>query len=57
MYKRKTRDEYNLMGLYSYGYEILTTESTLKEIKQRLKEYNLNEPTTTYKITKNRIKI
>jgi hypothetical protein len=57
MYKRTTKDEFNLLGFYSGSWEVLTTENTRTDIKTRLKEYRENEPQTPYKVTKNRVKI
>jgi len=42
-YVRKTEDEYVLQGRYGHGWEDLTAETTRKEIKQRLREYQENE--------------
>ena len=41
--QRITEDVFELHGLYSRGWELLTTESTRKEIRQRRKEYTENE--------------
>ena len=54
MYKRKTTDIYEVQGLYEYyGYELLTTETTFKEARQRLREYRENEG-GVYRIVKKR---
>ena len=55
---RKTRDEYVLQGNYGYGHgwEDLTAENTLTEIRQRLKEYRENEG-GTYRTIKRRVRI
>lgn len=42
-YQRKTFDEYQLLIDYGNGFEVVLTESTLKEIKQRKQEYWNNE--------------
>jgi hypothetical protein len=56
-YTRKTTDEYDILADYGYGYEVVTTETTLKEAKQRAREYQEND---TYahdiKIKKRRVK-
>ena len=39
MYIRKTRDEYNIVTNYGYGWEVELTEYTFKEAKLRKKEY------------------
>jgi hypothetical protein len=60
MYKRKTQDEYILLGNYGYGhgYEELTAESSRIEIRQRLKEYKENDSyALDFKIIKKRVKI
>ena len=38
-YKRKTEDVYYLLTNYGYGWEAETCEETLREIRQREKEY------------------
>lgn len=56
-YARKTIDEYEILADYGYGYEVVTTETTLNEAKQRAREYREND---TYaldiKIKKRRVK-
>ncbi len=39
MYERKTRDEYDIETNYGYGWEVECCEFTMKEAKQRKKEY------------------
>lgn len=57
MYKRKTRDEWELQGFYHpYGYETLTTEETRQEALEQLKCYRENEPHTSYRIVKKRVR-
>ena len=56
-YKRKTYDEYQLLGDWGYGYDYILSESTLKEVRQQLKTYVENDPRAKYKIVKRRIKI
>lgn len=41
-YERKTKDIYNIVTNYGYGWEVECTEDTYKEAKQRLKEYREN---------------
>ena len=55
-YIRKTRDEYELQGNYGYGWECLTTEETLKDARQRRKEYQENEG-GTYRIVRRRVRL
>ena len=51
---RKTSDSYVLQGNYGHGWEDLTAENTLAEIRQRRKEYRENEG-GEYRITKRRL--
>lgn len=55
-YTRKTKDVYNLMSNYGYGWEVELTEDTKKEALERLKEYRENG-NGQYKIEKKRIQI
>lgn len=54
-YKRKTRDLWEIEGYYQ-GWEVVTVEDTIKEAKQRLKEYRENETGTMFKMVKRHIK-
>lgn len=56
-YVRKTEDEFQLLGMYGGEWELLTTETTRKEIKERWKEYRENEPSVSLKWQKKRVKI
>ena len=56
MYTRKTKDEYQLMSNYGYGWDIETTENTYKEAKQQLKCYRENT-NGIHKIIKKRVKL
>ena len=38
-YVRKTYDEYDIVTNYGYGWEVECTEETMKEARQRKKEY------------------
>lgn len=42
MYTRKTRDRYDIMTNYGYGWECECSEYTYKEAKQTAKEYREN---------------
>ena len=42
MYKRKTKDIYELWTNYGYGWECEVREETRAEIKQRYIEYAIN---------------
>ena len=52
-YTRKTKDVYNIVTNYGYGWEVECTEDTYKEAKQRLKEYRENT-TAQVKLEKKR---
>lgn len=45
-YKRKTEDEYEILGDYGYGdgLEIVCSESSWEDARNTLKEYRENEP-------------
>lgn len=55
-YIRKTIDEYQLLANYGQGWEHETTETSYKEIKERLTEYRTNAPEFSYKYKKVRVK-
>lgn len=57
MYKRKTRDEWEVQGLYNGEWECVTTEDTLKGAKDMLKCYNENETRYPHRIHKVRVRI
>jgi hypothetical protein len=58
MYKRKTRDEWEIQGYYGGdGWEAVTTEETRAAARDQLKCYNNNEPNIAHRIKKIRIKI
>jgi hypothetical protein len=54
---RTTEDEWTVQGNYGYGWEDLTAADTWKEIKQNLREYRENEPGTSFRAIKRRVKI
>lgn len=41
-YVRKTYDEYEIVTNYGYGWEVECTESSMKEARQRVREYREN---------------
>lgn len=41
-YTRKTRDRYDIMTNYGYGWECECSEYTYKEAKERYREYKEN---------------
>ena len=58
-YIRNTRDEYDIQGNYGggHGFECVTSESTRKEARERLKEYRENEKGVPFRIVKRRVKL
>ena len=56
MYKRKTYDEYEIQGNCGYGWDLETTELTMKDAKIQAKCYreNVNYP---IRIIKKRVRI
>ena len=56
-YIRKTEDVYSIMGNYGSGFEEVTTEETMEDAKQMLKDYRENLPQYPHKIVVKRIKI
>lgn len=56
-YKRKTVDEFDILGNYGHGWEFVTTETTFKEAHARLYEYRENEPGTSFRIKVKRVRI
>ena len=57
MYKRKTRDYWDIEGNYAYGWEAVCCEDSIKEAKERLKEYRQNEPGVAFRLKKGRERI
>ena len=57
MYKRKTRDEWEVQGNYGYGWEMVTTENTRKEARAQLKCYRENESGTAHRIKMVRVPV
>lgn len=56
MYVRKTRDEWQILSNYGYGWEEVTAASTRAEAKALLKDYRDNQPQPC-KVVKRRVKI
>ena len=58
-YVRKTKDEYQLLCDYGYGdgWEYVLAEDTMKEARQRKKEYMENAPQYSYRIVKKLVPI
>lgn len=54
---RKTTDEFEIQGFYCGSWEMVTTETTRKDAKQRLKEYRTNEPKTSFRSVHKLVKI
>ena len=55
-YIRKTEDVYSIMGNYGSGFEEVTTEETMEDAQQTLKDYRDNEPQYSFYIKKSRIR-
>jgi len=56
-YVRRTIDEFEIQTKYNGVWECVTTEKTMKQAKQRLKEYRENEPQYCHRIKLKRIKL
>lgn len=56
MYVRKTVDEYEIRGNYGHGYEMVTTEKTLKEAQDMKCCYIENERGIPFKIVRKRVR-
>jgi hypothetical protein len=56
-YVRKTRDEYDIEQHWDQGWEVVCSENTRREARQRLKEYRENQPEAPVRIKKRRVKI
>lgn len=58
-YQRKTRDVFEVRADYGYGHgpECVTAELTRREARQRVREYQENEPGPAYHIVKARERI
>lgn len=56
-YIRKTEDEYEILGDYGQGWELVTTETNRKDARETVKTYRANEPGVPFKWKKRRVKI
>lgn len=56
-YQRKTRDVYDIMGNYGYGWDVLLTDYTYSEAKKDLVDYRKNEPQYAHKIVSRRERV
>ena len=56
-YIRKTEDEFDILGNYGQGFEIVTCETTRSLAKKTLRDYRKNEPGIPFKINKHRVPI
>jgi len=57
-YIRKTEDEYEIQAKYpSYGWELVTTETTFRLAKQQIRCYRENEPGVPFRIKHKRVPI
>lgn len=59
MYKRKTKDEFRVMGYYTrgHGWEEVTCADSMREAVGLLGDYAINEPQYRHKIIIKRVKI
>jgi hypothetical protein len=57
MYIRKTEDEFEILGNYGFGFEMVTTETTWRKAKEQIILYRQNEPGIAFKIVKKRVRI
>jgi hypothetical protein len=57
MYIRKTQDEFYVLGNYGFGYEVVDTCMTRKEVKDSIKTYRENQPGVAFKTKSKRVKI
>jgi len=56
-YVRKTEDEFEILGFYRHGWEVVTTETNRKDVREQLKCYRKNEPGIQFKSVKRRVPI
>lgn len=54
-YIRKTEDEYNILGNYGQGFELVTCEVTWSLARKTIKTYRENEPGIPFRIQKERV--
>lgn len=54
-YIRKTEDEFNILGNYGQGFELVTCETTRALARGTLRDYRKNEPGIQFKIQKKRV--
>ena len=54
-YIRKTEDEFDILGNYGFGFEVVTCETTWSQAKSTLRDYRNNEPGTPFKMKKHRV--
>jgi hypothetical protein len=54
-YVRKTEDEFNILGNYGAGFEIVTCETTRALARDTIRTYRTNEPCIPFKIIKKRV--
>ena len=59
MYKRSTRDEWQVQGNYGYGhgYEAVDTLNARTEARESLKLYRENERGVSFRIVKKRVRL
>ena len=57
VYKRKTRDVFEIQGDYGNGWETVCAEETLSDAKKQLRCYDENETNYPHRIKRCRVKI
>lgn len=56
-YKRKTYDLFEIQGRYGCGWEVVTTETSFREAKDRIREYRENELGVSFRIKTKRMPV
>lgn len=51
-----TQIEFDIEGLYCYGWEVVTCEETYSEARARVREYRENEAGTAFRMKKRRVR-
>lgn len=56
-YVRKTRDEFDIEQKTCQGWEVVYSENTAREARERRKEYRENQPEYPVRIKKRRVRL
>jgi hypothetical protein len=56
MYKRKTEDEFDILGDYGQGPEMVTCETSYSAAMEQIRTYRKNEPGIKFTYKKHRVK-